>query len=161
MCPGHIGHVQLRSVFYNPLLFSHLVKLISRSCQICSRMKMSNSMKELFKARLRLLHQNKLLDERKVVRLHPQLAEQEFAELVDKLLAAPTQCKPSQLVKEGLDSCIGEMLRPVTKCSHCGQPGRKLIYVNGVKILRRREGEAQPEGAHAVEADTEESHSEY
>ena len=61
-CPGHIGHIELATPVYNPLLFPLMYKLLRGKCFNCHRFKISRSVADGFRAQLALLHGGHLLE---------------------------------------------------------------------------------------------------
>merc|ERR1719483_19868 len=56
-CPGHMGHIKLPVLLYNPLLFKILMKLLRGSCLSCHRINFTLAEKQIYTGKLQLLEQ--------------------------------------------------------------------------------------------------------
>lgn len=137
-CKGHYGYIQLSVPAYNPLTFSHLLRLLNRSCEHCHRFRLSATVKKMYKYRFALLKQNKLMAARRVAESYTKMEPTEFEQLCEKLLQDDGQeHSETQLVKQEFDAAIKEMFFLKSRCSNCFSAQSRLVYSNSVKILRQ------------------------
>eukprot|EP00400_MALV-I_sp_L67-5_P000045 gene45-703_t len=68
-CPGHVGHIDLPTTCYNPLIFNELNKLLKFCCQSCNHLKISREKANLYEMRFALLERG--------FRLESELLKQE------------------------------------------------------------------------------------
>ncbi|CAN3373825.1 hypothetical protein DIURU_004341 [Diutina rugosa] len=54
-CPGHLGHIELPVVCYNPMFFKQMYLFLRASCVYCHHFKMSAEQKHLVMCKLKLL----------------------------------------------------------------------------------------------------------
>ena len=54
-CPGHMGHIELNTNIYNPLVFENLFNLLRYKCWCCHEFKMSKAEKRQFRVKFQLL----------------------------------------------------------------------------------------------------------
>lgn len=137
-CKGHYGYIQLAVPAYNPLTFTHLIRLLNRSCEHCHRMRLPTTVKKMFKYRFALLKQNKLMAARKVAESFTKMEPTEFEHLCEKMLQDDTEEHvETQLIKQEFDATLKEMFFFKNRCSNCYSAPSKLVYSNSVKILRQ------------------------
>ncbi|XP_005101550.1 DNA-directed RNA polymerase I subunit RPA1 [Aplysia californica] len=66
-CPGHMGHITLPVLLYNPLLFKTLVKVLRGSCLSCHRINMPTLVKQVYTSQIQLLENGFLTEAQELV----------------------------------------------------------------------------------------------
>ncbi|MES1909783.1 MAG: hypothetical protein MHM6MM_002472 [Cercozoa sp. M6MM] len=66
-CPGHMGAIELAAPCYNPLTFQLMLKLLSRTCLQCHRLRLPKEKLRNMRMRLELIAQGRLLEASQLV----------------------------------------------------------------------------------------------
>lgn len=61
-CPGHFGHIDLPSMFYNPVTFKLLIRLLDASCIYCYRLRLTEVQLKILGSKLLLLKNNRVIE---------------------------------------------------------------------------------------------------
>jgi len=111
-CPGHIGHIELATPVYNPLLFPLMYKLLRGKCFNCHRFKISRSVADGLSAQLALLHGGHLL---------------EALELDDMKLSGASQLQTEEDGDEAVPDRRAELVELADTCAATPRvPGKDL-----------------------------------
>ena len=137
-CKGHYGYIQLAVPAYNPLTFTHMIRLLNKTCERCHRLRLSAQAKKMFMYRFALLRQNKLMAARKAADSYTRMEFSEFEQFCEKLLQDDSeQHVETQLIKQEFDTTLKELFQYNSRCSNCFSAPSKLVYSNSVKVLRQ------------------------
>ncbi|MES1918394.1 60S acidic ribosomal protein P1, partial [Bonamia ostreae] len=60
-CPGHLGHIELKFMLYNPVLFNGLIRMLKLACLYCNKWRVGNDEIKTFYNKMEMIEKGELL----------------------------------------------------------------------------------------------------
>lgn len=138
-CNGHMGHIELSMLVYNPIFMKIVCDILRITCLSCFRLQISDNLMEILTIQLKLLDAGYITEAQEIdifksdVIMAKSKEEQdpkleEFTQLVkNKTFNSVANTKNSEALR---NSIVGSSIKstPSKKCMHCKEALKKARY---------------------------------
>lgn len=140
-CNGHMGHIELSMLVYNPIFMKIVYDILRITCFSCFRMQIPDSVMEILVLQLRLLDAGFIVEAQDieifksdVVLAQTKLDKDSTIEDYRRLLETGLECcdaventKNSEALRTSIVSSSVKS-SPSKRCIHCKEPLKKVKY---------------------------------
>ncbi|SPP75301.1 DNA-directed RNA polymerase I subunit RPA1 [Drosophila guanche] len=166
-CPGHMGHIELGTLVYNPFFIKLVQRLLCIFCLHCFKLQMKDNECEIIMLQLRLIDAGYIIEAQELEIFKSEIVCQNTEELIkldngdavhpriaamhELLLKSPKEALHTTKTTCSLRTAVthSALQRPGKKCRHCNKSmryvrymHRRLVFYVTIADIKERLGES-------------------
>ncbi|KAH0575548.1 DNA-directed RNA polymerase subunit [Spironucleus salmonicida] len=134
-CQGHLGHIELQQIVYNPLTYGFAVKIFKTQCQSCHKLRITDKNLLIFTTKFACIRAGLISIAQDAQEMSEDQLNKAITMAEDVLLQNPIY-QQTQMLEQLYQQTIKELFSSKGKCPHCKNISAKLIEQKCVKIFR-------------------------